>query len=140
MTQHPIVGELDYDSLNALLGLIGTRSHQGTENCYFGLSIIEGWLDHFAEDELEPLLTLPNERTYIVMKGPLSPAVWRGIQSPNLIWADDQSWYAISDVDFDSTLFGGNQELVGGIIGHPFLEAWQVEPGDSLASDADMVN
>jgi hypothetical protein len=138
--QDPIVGELDIGSLQALLRLLAAWSNPGADNCYFGLSVIEGWLNQFDGSDLEPLLTLPDERTYIVIKGPISASFWKGIKSPNLIWAIDRCWYAVSDIDFDSTLFGGHQELINAIIDDPRLEAWQVEPDDSLASDADMFN
>ena len=140
INQAPIIGELDKDSLEAFLTIIATQSSLGSGDCYFGLSIIEGWQDHFHDIELKPLLNLPNERRYIVLKGPLSASAWRGARSPNLLWAIDRTWYAISDVDFDSTLFGGDQKMVDAIVGDPRLEAWQVESSDSLASDADMVN
>lgn len=63
---------------------------------------------------------------------------WRDV--PNLIWPADRSWLVASEVDFDSTLVGGSAELVKAIAESPALEAWQVEPADSLAIDADKVN
>jgi hypothetical protein len=59
---------------------------------------------------------------------------------PNLIWPADHSWFVASEVDFDSTLVGGSAELVETIVQCPALEAWQVEPTDSLAIDADKIN
>lgn len=59
---------------------------------------------------------------------------------PNLIWPADRSWFVVSEVDFDSTLVGGSAELVKAVVESPALEAWQVEPTDSLASDADEIN
>lgn len=59
---------------------------------------------------------------------------------PNLIWPADHSWFVASEVDFDSTLVGGSAELVKAIVQSPALEAWQVEPTDSLAIDADKIN
>jgi hypothetical protein len=61
-------------------------------------------------------------------------------QAPNLIWPDDHSWLVASEVDFDSTLVGGTQDLINAIVKSPELEAWKVEPTDSLAADADKVN
>ncbi len=60
--------------------------------------------------------------------------------APNLIWPADHSWLVASEVDFDSTLVGGSAELIQTIVDSPKLEAWRVEPTDSLASDADKVN
>jgi hypothetical protein len=59
---------------------------------------------------------------------------------PNLIWPADRSWFVVSEVDFDSTLVGGSAELIKAIVESPALEAWQVEPTDSLAIDADKIN
>ncbi|MGE5603367.1 MAG: hypothetical protein ACM30E_09965 [Nitrososphaerales archaeon] len=61
-------------------------------------------------------------------------------EAPNLIWPEDRSWFVASEVDFDSTLVGGSAELIKAIVESPALEAWQVEPTDSLAFDADKIN
>jgi hypothetical protein len=61
-------------------------------------------------------------------------------EAPNLIWPADRSWLVASEVDFDSTIVGGSTKLIEAIVGSSELEAWQVEPTDSLASDADKVN
>jgi hypothetical protein len=61
-------------------------------------------------------------------------------ESPNLIWPADHTWLVASEVDFDSTLVGGSAKLIEAIVESPELEAWRVEPSDSLASDADKVN
>jgi len=60
-------------------------------------------------------------------------------EAPNLIWPGDHSWFVASEVDFDSTLVGGNAALIDAII-ESKLEAWRVRPTDSLADDADNVN
>jgi hypothetical protein len=61
-------------------------------------------------------------------------------EAPNLIWPADHTWYLASEVDFDSTLVGGSADLIKAIVDSPDLEAWQVEPTDSLAWDADKIN
>ena len=61
-------------------------------------------------------------------------------EAPNLIWPADHSWLAASEVDFDSTLVGGTSGLIETILQSPALEAWQVEPTDSLAIDSDKIN
>lgn len=65
---------------------------------------------------------------------------WSWREAPNLIWPADHSWFVVSEVDFDSTLVGGSAELVETIVQSPALEAWRVEPTDSLAFDADKIN
>ena len=90
-----------------------------------------------------PRLRLPN-RDYLLFSGPLRAGAglgdprWR--QSPNLCWPADRSWCVATEIDFDSTLVGGPVELVHDVLAHPELEAWPVDPGDSLAWDADLVN
>jgi hypothetical protein len=117
-----------------------------------------------------PYLKLPMGRDHIVLEGSLSavdkivrdwgnqtaavfsfsegdapppeidPPQRRVRESPNLIWPDDHSWLMASEVDFDSTLVGGSASLIEAIIDSPNLEAWAVEPADSLACDADKIN
>ena len=116
------------------------------------------------------LLKLPLGRDHIVLAGPLSAvdqildergsmsvAVYAkdseppsedeldelnkpGRGAPNLIWPADRSWLVVSEVDFDSTLVGGSAGLIHAIVESPELEAWQVEPIDSLTEGADKVN
>lgn len=68
------------------------------------------------------------------------PSWLRRREAPNLIWPADHRWLVASEVDFDSTLVGGNTALIEAIVGSPALEAWQVEPTDSLAANADKIN
>lgn len=69
-----------------------------------------------------------------------SKEVWERRDAPNLIWPADHTWLVSSEVDFDSTLVGGGAELIQAIVDSSKLEAWQVEPADSLAADADKIN
>jgi hypothetical protein len=48
--------------------------------------------------------------------------------SPNFIWPEDRSWLLVSDIDLDSTLVGGSEELVQSILMSKEIEAWRVEP------------
>jgi len=87
----------------------------------------------------------PSSITFVARYGdkPLPEAEelqWERREAPNLIWPADRSWFVVSEVDFDSTLVGGSIELIGSIVKSPGLEAWQVEPADSLAADADQIN
>jgi hypothetical protein len=103
----------------------------------------------FTTEELgAPRLHLPH-RDYLVLTGPLSCAPrlawlhqpgWSSPQSPNLFWPADRAWCVASEIDFDSTLVGGSQALIGGILKTPELDAWPMEPDDSLAADADKIN
>lgn len=97
-----------------------------------------------------PRLALPPNagRDYVLLAGSLSAAadirlgdgeVSGGLAptSPNLIWPADRSWFLASEIDFDSTLVGGTKKLVDAIVASEGLEAWPVEPLDSLAADGD---
>ena len=65
---------------------------------------------------------------------------WKRREAPNLIWPADRAWLVASDVDLDSTLVGGSAHLIKAIVESSELEAWEVEPSDSLAADADKIN
>lgn len=169
--QDPPIGEMDFDTLDALCGILIAQTADPA-HCYFGLCTIQSWLGSFSAQELKPLLKLPMGRDHIVLAGPLSAVDqivrtdsstnpnsitfsaqygegpspepgeldWKWREAPNLIWPADRSWFVVSEVDFDSSLVGGSTELIKAIVESPELEAWQVEPTDSLAADADKVN
>ena len=99
-------------------------------------------VDQIIEDSSKPS---PSRAIFFAYKGEgpppkPDPSLFRHRQAPNLFWPADHSWSVASEVDFDSTLVGGRAELIEGIVESPKLEAWQVEPTDSLAADADKVN
>jgi hypothetical protein len=50
-----------------------------------------------------------------------------------LFWPTDRSWCVATEVDFDSTLVGGDADLIAAILAEPDLETWAVEPDDDLA-------
>lgn len=118
-----------------LLELLGDREH----------IVLTGPLsavDQIVEDTSKPS---PSRFIFTAYKGEGPPPdpepsdlIWR--RAPNLIWPADHSWLVASEVDFDSTLVGGSATLIGAVIESPELEAWRVEPTDSLAADADQVN
>lgn len=169
MGSDPPIGAMDIDTLDALCDILIAHTTDPT-HCFFGLCTTESWEDSFSADELQPLLELPHDRNHIVLTGPLSAIDqlmydWSGSlemtlvtkqdvdpppkpnasellqrEAPNLIWPVDHSWFVTSEVDFDSTLVGGSTGLVDAIVESPRLEAWQVDPADSLADNADTVN
>ena len=63
-----------------------------------------------------------------------------GPTSPNLMWPTDRQWFVASEIDFDSTLIACSTEAARAITSHNELEAYSVDPNDSLQSDADNVN
>jgi hypothetical protein len=58
----------------------------------------------------------------------------------SMIWPADRAWFMATDIDFDSTLVGGSENLVEEILSKPEFEAFPISPSDSLTWDADRVN
>ena len=143
--EDPSLGEMDPDELDALSKILASHISD-SDNCFFGLCKIWAWVDELfpPKRRTQPLLELPMERHHVVLYGPLSAVNEIGDGSlrgsPSLIWPADHSWLVASEVDFDSTLVGGSTALSEAIVESPDLEAWQVEPADSLAIDADKIN
>jgi hypothetical protein len=88
-------------------------------------------------------------RNYLLARGALDAALtvgwWldgelRDPQSPNLFWPDDHSWCVATEIDFDSTLVAGSEALIEDLLRERSLEAWRIDPDDSLQTDADQVN
>jgi hypothetical protein len=144
-TGAPSLGEMDLDELGALCEILMAQMLD-PDNCFFGFCDIWAWVDEQfpPEHRRRRMLELPLGRNYVVLHGPLSMAGRLddgGLRrSPGLIWPGDHSWFGASEVDFDSTLVGGNSKLIKAIVCSPRLEAWQMRPADSLAADADKVN
>jgi hypothetical protein len=59
---------------------------------------------------------------------------------PSLIWPADRSWFVASEVDFDSTLVGGNRGLVEALIAAPGFEVYEVTPDTKLTAFSDKLN
>jgi hypothetical protein len=95
-----------------------------------------------------PRLHLPN-RDYLLFRGPLQAALdmgWQGSpsgfepQSPSMLWPASHSWCVSTEIDFDSTLVGGPEDLISAMLNAPGLDAWPVEPDDDLTAFADLPN
>jgi hypothetical protein len=95
-----------------------------------------------------PRLRLPH-REYLVFRGPLraasalgwdSPVFGFDPQSPSLLWPADRSWCVATEIDFDSTLVAGDEDLVAAVLAAPGLEAWPVTPADRLTYASDLLN
>jgi hypothetical protein len=61
-------------------------------------------------------------------------------QSPSLIWPADRAWTLVTEIDFDSTIIGGTQNLISQIVADPGIEALQIPEGADLTWDADEPN
>lgn len=95
-----------------------------------------------------PRLRLPH-RDYLLFRGPLRAALdlgWQGSprgfepQSPSLLWPADHTWCVSTEIDFDSTLVGGSDDLIRAVLTAPGLDAWPVQPDDDLTAFADRPN
>lgn len=93
-------------------------------------------------------LQLP-ERIHLIFEGPLAAVDdtgWTNFdgafvsESPNLIWPADRAWFVATDVDQDSTYFGGSSGLLEALIGDPRLEVWPAGPTDPVTCDSDSIN
>lgn len=61
-------------------------------------------------------------------------------QSPSILWPEDRAWVVVSEVDFDSTIVAGPDELIREICADDRLEALQIPEGTDLTWDGDLVN
>ena len=138
--QEPDLGNLESDQLIALCDVLNAHSAD-VSRCFVGIWVGWGWAGLAGSHEQ---LRRPG-REYFLLEGPLSAAGdvanegWN-THSPNLLWPEDRTWFVASEIDFDSTLVGGTEDLIGAILGTPGLDAWPVGPTDSLAHDADKIN
>lgn len=165
--QAPIPGDLGADDLQALCRVL-ERHSSGVERCWFALW--EGWGEPVAaawaglggvpppprpapaqwplDRRHAARFELPG-RVYHLFTGTVDDALRFGhwvardvfqARSPNMFWPDDRRWCVASEVDFDSTLVAGRDELVNDLVHSDEVEAWPVDPHDSLAWDGDTLN
>lgn len=65
------------------------------------------------------------------------------VQTPLALWPDDRAWYLASEIDFDSTLIGGSEELVARILAladRGVIEALRLPASVDLTSTGDRIN
>lgn len=159
----PERGDLDDEFLQPLCEVLGKHTADPA-HCFFGLWT--GWARWVANveasrasdprsyrafrsvDDIDgPRLDLPG-REYVLLAGPLAAALHirerddrtrDGLSptSPNLMWPADRAWFLASEIDFDSTLVGGSDELIAAIVDTDEIEAWQIGPHDLLTADSD---
>jgi hypothetical protein len=53
--------------------------------------------------------------------------------TPNILWPDDRKWFLSTEIDFDSTLVGGNANLIDQITSQQDLEAFRISAEADLA-------
>jgi hypothetical protein len=160
----PRVGKLEKQLLGPLLDTLA--EHTDTpDRAYFGIWTGMTWgkitptpassgggpslrstddLSFAFPDELVARRPLRASREYTLLKGGLDAGVrvqgWLSPSSPNVIWPEDRPWFLASEIDFDSTLVGGTEELARRILEDDRFEAFPVGPDDLLTWDADKIN
>jgi hypothetical protein len=146
----PRLGGMEIGDLDRLCAVLGEHT-ANPAHCYFGLCEI----NHHplvsateAEQGKRSRLKLPVGRDHLVLGGPLAAVVQigdtdppgPGREAPSLIWPADRSWFVASEVDFDSTLVGGSQALVGALVAAADLEVLEVEPDTLLTAFSHKLN
>jgi hypothetical protein len=95
-----------------------------------------------------PKVHRPLDRGYLLFEGPVSAAGELGHrigkrfwpQSPNLFWPQDHAWCVATEIDLYCTVVAGSEHLAQELVTDPRLEAWRVQPSDSITYDSDLVN
>jgi len=157
----PEPGNLESAALTALCDVLA-RHTRPEEECVFALWDGYGWIQGTPSAVLVggtapvppalprsvldgPRLRL-HCRDYLLFTGTLSAAAsmgwhaapgWFVPQSPNLFWPHDRSWCVATEIDLDSTVVAGTDELVRAMLAAPRLEAWPVAADDSLSGEGD---
>jgi hypothetical protein len=65
------------------------------------------------------------------------------VQTPIALWPDDRAWYLASEIDLDSTLIGGSEQLVDRILAladDGVIEALRLPAAVDLTSRGDRIN
>lgn len=60
--------------------------------------------------------------------------------SPSILWPEDRAWVFVSEIDFDSTIVAGPEDLIREICQDERIEALPIAEGSSLTWDSDEVN
>ena len=149
----PYEGSLESEPLTVLADVLSAFTRGW---CYFALWEGLGWIQGspaigvldrrrvppaFPPDVMSgPRLRLPG-RDYLLFRGQPADLLHLGwtypggdqdLQSPNLMWPADRSWFVATEIDLDSTLVGGTEELVETLLAAEGLEVWRVDVSDHL--------
>jgi len=92
--------------------------------------------------EVRERVELPG-RNYLLYSGPVDRALESPHpfdQSPNLWWPDDHAWFVATEIDFDSTFVGGDDDLIAVLVTDRRLEALPIALNTRADAAADRVN
>jgi hypothetical protein len=144
--------DADDDALRARHAEMLARSIPDPVNNVFRRPV---WQPGILPDDVSrgPRLELPG-RSHVLYRGALAeladPAwaervpwaegtpAWTA--SPSIVWPADRAWALVTEVDYDSTVVGGDAALVAALVADPRIEAVPLPAEASLSWDADRVN
>ncbi|MGO2050184.1 MAG: hypothetical protein ACTH2E_06955 [Microbacterium sp.] len=114
------------------------------------------WHSGILSDEISkgPRLELPDRDHVLFSAAPVAfadpdwvlDAPWRdreaeghgfspSAQHPSILWPADRAWVMVSEIDDDSTIIAGSNELIQAICADPTLEALPLPEGSTLLPD-----
>jgi hypothetical protein len=124
----PQVGSLPRRLIDLLVPVL-TRHTATPESCWF--AVWEGWGDIRAGVASAPKFDVP-QRSYHLLSGPIEAATERVTenieQSPSLWWPDDHTSCVATEIDFNTTYVGCDQDCCRELLRLPALEAFVVDP------------
>lgn len=141
----PSIGQLDTTQFHIVADIL-TQHTDTADDVFFGFWEGNGRInvnDGTFFPKVDPPRFRLGGREQIVVRGDLSavsrvrPVPW---PNPNAMWPADQSWYLATEVDFDSTIIAGDQNLVHNLLAHTELEALQAPLDLDLTCYGDTIN
>lgn len=147
----PRHGQLDPDSFAALLPHLvhATPDPEGTVFGFWSghFDVRPGGSSGFTQAEFDTARYTLAGRELILLQGNVAAMAEQVTQHPQTVgrfpmvmWPRDRSWYALSEIDFDSTLVGGRTDLIESLINDVKLESFRVPPDLDLSCWGDTVN
>ncbi|MGP3533598.1 hypothetical protein ACTU3I_02305 [Microbacterium sp. RD1] len=156
-----LVGALGYGPSRVLLTGDGDQRHDdflahSARDAFNDVFRKPTWQPGILSDEISrgARLQLPN-RAYVLFHAGLKELAdpgwvtrvpWADAElpgwtpSPGLLWPADRAWVLVSEVDWDSTIIGGEPELIRALCSDPAIETLPLDEGADLTEDADEVN
>ncbi|MCY4128886.1 MAG: hypothetical protein OXG15_06545 [Gammaproteobacteria bacterium] len=136
----PIEGTIPYQVSQPLRRLLTST---GDERCYLAT-----WVGYGTDyrSYVPPTLRIDTgaQREYDLFVGPVTmldiPFLQYSLQTANVIWAHDRTWWITNDIDLDTTYIGGSKKLVEGLLASDDLEVWPAELEDEIWEGSDKVN
>jgi hypothetical protein len=134
----PATGRLAEADLRALVEVLTSYSAD-PDRCWFCIWDGYGQVPSLPEACNAPRVRLPG-RNYILYTGALKECLALSntvglpteIQTPNLWWPAERSWFVATEIDLAWSYVGGSSELISALIADERLEALPAEPTDNI--------